>query len=238
MRRRLSADPLAAVPPVVLASLEDARVRGFLGDVPLGAHLEHAAAFAGAAQAGGLADVPGRMLDLGSGGGIPGLMLATMWPDTAVVLLDSSERRCEALRQVVARSGWQHRVQVVRARAEDAGRDPALRASFDLVVARSFGPPAVVAECAAPFLCLHGLLVVSEPPLADADAPVPGGTGAGGVAHPRRWPVEELNVLGLRVVCFHRGKFGFQVLEQSTPCPDRFPRRAGVPARRPLYPSE
>jgi len=109
---------------------------------------------------------------------------------------------------------------VVRARAEDAGRIPHLRGSFDAVVARSFGSPPVTAECAAPFLHPGGLLVVSEPPRADPEA---------------RWPRDGLATLGLEPLRTARTGFGYQVLRQNDPCPDRFPRRAGVAAKRPLY---
>ena len=68
---------------------------------------------------------PVGALDLGSGGGLPGLVLAQYWPASAGVLLDSSERRTEFLergrgRPPAGRSGSR----VVRARAEDAGRRP------------------------------------------------------------------------------------------------------------------
>jgi 16S rRNA (guanine527-N7)-methyltransferase len=90
------------------------------------------------------------------------------------------------------------------------------------VVARSFGSPAVTAECAAPFLEVGGILVVSEPP--DRGASV-------------RWPVEGLADLGLAPVASggHRGRFGYQVVEKQVPTPDRFPRRTGIPAKRPLF---
>jgi 16S rRNA (guanine527-N7)-methyltransferase len=106
------------------------------------------------------------------------------------------------------------RTTVVQGRAEEHGRDPGLRGSFDLVTARSFGPPASTAECAAPFLAVGGRLLVSEPPMG-----------------PPRWPVEVAQ-LGLRV---GERVGGIQVLEQVALCPDRFPRRTGVPLKRPLF---
>jgi 16S rRNA (guanine527-N7)-methyltransferase len=124
---------------------------------------------------------------------------------------------------------------VMRARAEDAGRDPALRASQDVVVARSFGGPAVVAECAAPLLRPAGLLVVSEPPV--SNGPVPHGNRQPRlvVGHPDRWPFGPLSELGLQPVAFAIFGFGYQVLQQEAPCPERYPRRSGIPAKRPLF---
>jgi 16S rRNA (guanine527-N7)-methyltransferase len=109
-------------------------------------------------------------------------------------------------------------VRVVAARAETAGRSD-LRGEFDLVVARSFGPPAVTAECAAPFLRVGSRLLVTEPP--------------GGLPH--RWDPDGLAYLGLKVDARIVAPTAFQILIQDVVCPDRFPRRVGVPAKRPLF---
>ncbi len=117
---------------------------------------------------------------------------------------------------------------MIQDRAERAGRDPGLRGSQALVVARSFGAPAVLAECAAPFLQVGGLLVVSEPP-------TPGSSRGEQVGHPDRWPEEELGELGLAPAGFAHREFGYQRLRQAAPCPERYPRRDGMPTKRPLF---
>lgn len=210
--------------PEVLAALEDAKAHGFLGESAIGSHVAHSLGFATAAEA-VLGGAPATFLDLGSGGGVPGLVLADRWPSSAVVLLDAHRRRAEALMRAVGRLGWAARVEILWMRAEEAGRLGRLRGSQPLVVARSFGPPAVTAECAAPFLRPGGLLIVSEPP---AD-------GSEGRA---RWPGGPLDQLGLAPLVprvDRPGDFCYQVLRQERPCPDRFPRRTGIPAKRPLY---
>jgi len=169
-------------------------------------------------------------MDLGSGGGLPGLVLAQHWPGSEAVLLDASERRTTFLSWAVRSLGWEERVRVVRARAEEGGRFPDLRGTFDVVCARSFGSPPVTAECAAPFLAPGGLLVVSEPPEPHPVPPfenVEAGQG--------RWPREGLAALGMEPLISVRARFGYQVVRQISPCPERFPRRAGVPVKRPLY---
>ena len=118
----------------------------------------------------------------------------------------------------------------MRARAESAGREAALRGRQSLVVSRSFGPPATTAECGAPFLALEGLLVVAEPPLALGEKPE-----GQRVGHADRWPIDRIGVLGLEATAFVQAPFGYQILRQVEPCPDRFPRRDGVPAKRPLF---
>jgi 16S rRNA (guanine527-N7)-methyltransferase len=177
----------------------------------------HSAAYA--AALGGPA--PSRVVDLGSGGGVPGLVLAVeVWPEATFTLLDASQRRCTYLELSVADLGLDDRVEVLWARAEEAGREETRRGAADVIVARSFGPPAATAECAAPLLRVGGALVVSEPP------------GSGG----ERWEPSGLDLLGLVVetTAMVEGAT-FTVLRQAALCPDLYPRRPGVPTRRPLF---
>jgi 16S rRNA (guanine527-N7)-methyltransferase len=147
----------------LLGALAEARALGFLGPGPLEAHVASADVFAAA-----LGALSGRVLDLGSGGGVPGLLLAAHYHDVGWTLLDKHRRRTSFLARVVATLGWVGRVDVVRADAAVAAHDPPFRGQFSAVVARSFGPPAVTAEVARGFLARDGRLVVSEPPTADA----------------------------------------------------------------------
>jgi 16S rRNA (guanine527-N7)-methyltransferase len=165
-----------------------------------------------------------RVLDLGSGGGLPGLVVAQHWPGASLVLLDASARRTDFLCRAVERLGLQGRTEVVCGRAEELGRDPRWRGEFGVVLARSFGRPAVAAECSAPFLKVGGWLVVSEPPGHEE-----------GTQGEVRWPVDGLRQLGLVPSKPARGEFAYQVLRQAEPCPDRFARRNGVPAKKPLF---
>jgi 16S rRNA (guanine527-N7)-methyltransferase len=197
----------------LLEVLERSREHGLLGPASVEDHVGHAKGFAA-----GLDQQPARFLDLGSGGGVPGLVLACLWSDATAVLLDASERSSDILRDAVARLSLSKRVTVLRARAEEAGRRDDLRASCDVVVARSFGPAAVTAECGAPFLQSGGWLIVSEPP--------------GGAA---RWPAVGLSMLGLALGPAWRTPFSYQALVQRAPCPDRYPRRVGIPNKRPLF---
>ncbi|MBN2621748.1 MAG: class I SAM-dependent methyltransferase [Acidimicrobiales bacterium] len=243
--------------------LERSRRLGYLGPGSLRVQIDHARGFAA-----GLGTPPQRFLDLGSGGGLPGLVLALHWPASQAVLLDASARRCAFLAEAVAELGCDDRVSVVRARAEDAGRRPELRGAFDAVVARGFGPPAVTAECGAPFLVVGGHLVVSEPPGDDGEAtadvgaadcarphgdaavdvagrtgPLRGATvdvGGGGGLHQNvapgdRWPADGLAQLGLASERTWSDPFHYRSLVLESTCPETYPRRDGVPAKRPLF---
>lgn len=194
----------------LLEQLERSRALGFLGPGPIEDHIAHAGGFLTA-----LVGVTGRVIDLGSGGGIPGLVIAVARPDLEVVLVEAAAKRCRFLESAVLALALS--TTVVEGRAEVVGRG-ALRGSAAAVVARSFGTPAVTAECAAPLLRVGGRLIVSEPP-EDVE----------------RWPVEPLGQLGLTPSLRTDGVPAMQVLEQTSPCPDRFPRRDGKPAKRPLF---
>jgi 16S rRNA (guanine527-N7)-methyltransferase len=195
----------------LLAELERSRAHGFLGPGPVSAHVEHTAGFLAC-----LAGVRGTVVDLGSGGGVPGLVLGVARPDLHLVLLDARAVRCRFLTAAIRRLDLD--AEVVEGRAEVVGRGP-LRRTADAVVARSFGPPAATAECAAPLLCTGGALIVSEPPDASEG----------------RWPAPGLAELGLVVGPRRSEPPMVQVLHQATPCPEAYPRRDGLPARRPLF---
>lgn len=241
------------------AVLLESQSRGYLGDQPVARQIEHSLGFADVCTAAtplmegqlfSSTSDPARgviqLLDLGAGGGIPGLVLALSGVLSSVErfrLLEGSSRRGEWLSRAVEILGLASYVDVVCERAELAGRDPALRSSVSIVVARSFGRPAVTAECAAPFLDVGGLLVVSEPPsTAGLQEDQSGGLipGARRIGHSveleSRWPREGLRALGYGPACEWRARgFRYAVSQLQLSCRDRFPRRNGIPAKRPLF---
>lgn len=205
----MATDPLLAV-------LERARSWGFLGPGPVQEHVDHAAGLLEVLQGLG-PDDPRRAVDLGSGGGVPGLLAAVATPAWRWVLLDSMARRTDFLRDAVRELGLEGRVEVWRERAEVAGRAEGTRGEIDVVTARSFAGPAVTAECAAPLLRPAGLLIVSEPPGADGS----------------RWDPEGMAGLGFSTPSTSTG--GWVVHRLATPAPEWAPRPVGRPAKRPLW---
>ena len=195
-------------------ALHEARALGLLGPGPIGTHIDHADELVTELKGHGV-DVGSRCLDLGSGGGVPGIVLAVREPASRWTLLDAAERRTAFLQRVVSSLDLGDRVEVVRGRAEVVARDSVHRGVYDLVTARSFGPPAVTVECAAGFLAPGGWLAVSEPPIPD----------------PARWPESGMRALGLEVVSTGSWMLARLVL----PVPDDVPRRDGVPRKRPRW---
>jgi 16S rRNA (guanine527-N7)-methyltransferase len=164
---------------------------------------------------------PTRFLDLGTGAGIPGLVLALEWPTATATLLDSRRRPTAFLEETIETLALTPRVQIVTARAEEAARDPLHRGAYDLVVARSFAQPAVTAECARGFLSAGGRLAVSDPPEADPAT---------------RWPQDGLAQLGLETPEIHKTTGAtIAILTAAGPPPNAHPRPTGRPAKHPLW---
>jgi 16S rRNA (guanine527-N7)-methyltransferase len=166
-----------------------------------------------------------RLLDLGSGVGVPGIPLALVRPDLGVALVEASARRAAFLRGVVATLGLGARVQVVARRAEELGRDPAWREGAAVVVARAVASLRVLAELGLPLCAVGGRLLAWKGP---------------------RWAEEvreaerALRVLGGVVEGVDAVRLpggagrALVALRKVAPTPPEFPRRVGVPARRPL----
>lgn len=101
----------------------------------------------------------GRLLDLGSGGGFPGIPLAALLPDTEVTLLEAVGKKARFLETVVAATGLAPRVRVVTARAEALGAAKATRGGWDAVTARAVASTADLVELAFPLLGPGGSLL-------------------------------------------------------------------------------
>lgn len=156
-----------------------------------------------------------RVVDIGAGGGAPGLVMAILRPDLRVDLVESDRRKAGFLLHAAAVCACPG-VTVIGRRAEEVGRDPAHRAAYDLAVSRATAPAPVLCELALPLLRIGGRLValVSDAE-SDAHDAAPAASACGGAAP----TALAAGVLGVTKVA---------------PTPDRFPRRPGVPARRPL----
>ena len=163
----------------LLGALAEARALGFLGPGPIKDHMAHAEAFLDLWPSA----EEGCAIDVGSGGGVPGLVLACRLPQWRWVLLDVNRRRTSFLaRAAAAIPGLRGRVDVVRAPTDDAAVEPTHRMAYDVATARGFGPPERTAQHAGAFVRVGGVLLVSDPP---------------GV--PDRWPDTLLRPLGLAV---------------------------------------
>lgn len=141
----------------LLAALAAVQARGAIGESSLQRAVEHADQFVRAIPASAT-----NLADLGSGGGLPGLVIAVRRPDVAITLVERRTTRADLLRRAVASLRLQNRVTVAADDVETVAER--LPRSFDVVTARSFAAPAITARWAAALLADGGVLIVSEPP--------------------------------------------------------------------------
>lgn len=156
------------------------------------------------------------VVDLGSGGGAPGLPIAIARADLAVTLVDSDRRKAAFLTHVVAVLGLGERVRVVSTRAELLGRDPAHREAYDVAVSRATAPPAALCELALPLLRIGGWLWALTGDAAGAAAASATAARLCGGGEPVA------------------AAPGVLAVPKIAPTDPAYPRRDGVPARRPL----
>ena len=167
----------------------------------------------------------GRMLDVGSGSGFPSLPIKIAFPGLEVTLIDSTAKKTAFLVQLKNALGLPD-VEVRTGRAETLAHDPALRESFDLVVARAVAGMAGLAELTVPF-CRVGGTVIAQKALGSEDE----------IARAQK----SIDTMGARVkevrevaVGYHGEVRSLVVLEKVQPTPERYPRRPGIPKKRPL----
>lgn len=165
------------------------------------------------------------LVDLGTGGGFPGLPMRIAEPALRLTLVESNGKKCAFLQEAVAALGLDG-VEVVQARAEDAGRSPLLRERFDVAVARALAAMPVLVEYAVPLLRPGGVLASPKGSRAldelDAARGAIAALGAEALAPlPLSLPEDappQLVLLVRRVGALDA----------------RYPRRAGVPSKQPL----
>ena len=165
---------MAAGDDRLLAALATIQDRGAIGERSLPDAVVHAEQFVAAIPAGAES-----LVDLGSGGGLPGLVIAVRRPELAMVLVERRATRADLLRRAVASLDLGDRVQVFAGDVKDIASTRA--GTADVVTARSFAAPPITAQWAGVLLRVGGVLVVSEPPVDDA----------------ARWPSALLTACGL-----------------------------------------
>lgn len=147
----------------MLDALGEARRIGMLGAAPLEQVVDRSLAFIAA-----IPDSARSVIDLGSGGGDPGLVIAVADPTLRVTLVDRREKRSDLLTRLVGRLGVESSTEVITADVADLPRlFPGRR--WDAVTSRGFGSPDYTARHAAPLLAPGGILVVSEPPASQGE---------------------------------------------------------------------
>ncbi|MBP0017155.1 MAG: 16S rRNA (guanine(527)-N(7))-methyltransferase RsmG [Cyanobacteria bacterium SBLK] len=164
-------------------------------------------------------------IDIGTGGGFPGIPIAIACPNYQVTLLDSVRKKMLLLDEIITALNLQN-VKILSGRAEEIGQDLNQRESCDLAAIRAVGLPSVCAEYSLPFLKLGGIAILYR----------------------GQWSAEETKSLSLAAK-----KLGGEIkeiaslqtplsksirhciyLEKKEPTPAQYPRRVGIPTKKPL----
>jgi 16S rRNA (guanine527-N7)-methyltransferase len=163
-----------------------------------------------------------KLVDIGSGGGLPGLPLKIMLPGLKITLVEADQAKAAFLVRACAELGLND-VEVLARRAEDVGRDPLYRESFDVAVARALAPMPVLVELCLPLVRVGGRLVAQKTDTEGLDAANRAIDALGGAMNRVVAAPSEARRSGTVVI-----------VDKIKPTPPAYPRRPGVPARRPL----
>ena len=168
----------------------------------------------------------GGLIDVGTGGGFPGLPLAIAFPRLDVTLVEATGKKIQFLEHIIDLLGLRN-CRAVHGRAEGLAHDPEHREVYDAATARALASMPTLVELCLPFVRKGGLLIA--PKGADAEQETDAASNAvsavGGEFESIIPPNSEIPI-----PTDHR----LVIIRKATPTPDTYPRRAGVPTRRPL----
>ena len=166
-----------------------------------------------------------RFVDVGTGAGLPGIPLKIVFGGARGVLVDATAKKVDLLNDLVNELGLDG-IEAIHSRAETLGHKDGLREGFDLVFARALAPMPVLVELTLPFCRVGGLVVVHK--TVGADAEIASAAYAietmGGEATRTVGSAWDGPDSGLKLI----------VIEKVNPTPENYPRRPGMPSKRPL----
>jgi 16S rRNA (guanine527-N7)-methyltransferase len=165
-----------------------------------------------------------RAVDVGSGGGAPAIPLAIAWPDLRYTLIESIAKKARFLTQTAQALGLP--LTVLNARAEEVGHDPTHRESYDLVTARAVAALPTLVELTLPLLRVGGLAAFPKGPRAEEEA-------RDATFALERLGGELIEIAAVQVPGVEKPRF-VVILRKIAPTPENYPRRPGMPAKRPL----
>jgi 16S rRNA (guanine527-N7)-methyltransferase len=166
-----------------------------------------------------------RIIDIGTGGGFPGVPLAILFPEKNFVLLDSLLKRLKIVAEMATDIGLEN-IEIVHGRAEDLAKNPAYREKFDLVVSRAVANMSTLAELCLPFARVGGSFIAykggdCKQEIISADKAIR--TMGGSLDRLEKTELESLDA--------HHTMLYIHKVEATPPF---YPRKAGTPAKYPF----
>jgi 16S rRNA (guanine527-N7)-methyltransferase len=166
-----------------------------------------------------------NLLDVGAGGGFPGIPLAITYPTLRVTLLEATAKKAAFLESTISKLGLKDAL-VINQRAEESAHEDGLRERYDVVVARALAELSVLAELTLPFCRLGGRVIAQK---------------KGDITAEMAEALRAISILGgmsPEVIPVHLAEFpdarSLVVIEKVAHTPAAYPRRPGVPAKKPL----
>ena len=166
-----------------------------------------------------------RVIDIGSGAGLPGVPIAIARPDVSVTMLESTGKKAQFIADCIEALGLEN-AQVIPDRAETAGQDPEYRGQYDVAVSRAVGVMSLVLEYSLPLVREGGRVLAMKGPRAEQELDASGDA------------MDKLGGGELAVIDAYPDSFGNDLVIVSIikdrPTPDAYPRLPGVPKKLPL----
>ncbi len=166
-----------------------------------------------------------RLIDVGSGAGLPGIALKILWPGIRLVLLDSTAKKAVFLHYLKQKLGLDD-VEIVVGRAEEVAHEPQYREKFDVVLSRAVASLPTLVELTLPFCTIGGSFIAQkkgaiDPEISQAAKAI--SLMGGNLREVKRVDLEEFT-----------DERWLVIIDKVSPTPQQYPRRPGIPAKRPI----
>ena len=167
----------------------------------------------------------GKILDMGTGAGFPGIPIKIAFPDCSMTLVDSVNKKIGFIQEAVQEIGL-HNVEAIHGRVEDLGHDVSHREQYDLVVSRAVAALPALVEYCLPFVKIGGAFLSYKSVKVDEE--LSAGKKAIQVLGGRLKKDVRFQLPGTEI------ERAFLFIEKEKPCPKKYPRKAGTPTKTPI----